>query len=82
MFESFYLFIRFSFSTTEDPNILNEAVLEAKKWFQEKKGGLSSVAELAHGTCNLNSAVIDHVSHDLSVASIISYSITLYICMP
>lgn len=45
----------------EDPNLLNKAVLEAKKWFQEKKGGLSSVAELAHGTCNLNSAAIDHV---------------------
>lgn len=82
MFESFYLFIHFSFSSTEDPNILNEAVLEAKKWFQEKKEGLSSVAELAHGTFNINSAVIDHVSHDLSVASIISYSITLHICMP
>ncbi|KAH6831229.1 hypothetical protein C2S53_009424 [Perilla frutescens var. hirtella] len=45
----------------EDPNILNKAVLEARKWFQEKKGELSSVAELAHGTCNLNSAAIDHM---------------------
>lgn len=49
----------------EDPNILNEAVLEAKKWFQEKKEGLSSVAELAHGTFNINSAVIDHMESEV-----------------
>ncbi|XP_041994851.1 protein KAKU4-like isoform X1 [Salvia splendens] len=45
----------------EDPYILNKAVQEARNWFQEKKGGSSSVAEFAHGTCNLNSAAIDHM---------------------
>ncbi|XP_041990812.1 uncharacterized protein LOC121741921 isoform X2 [Salvia splendens] len=47
--------------TDEDPYILNKAVQEARNWFQEKKGGSSSVAEFAHGTCNLNSAAIDHM---------------------
>ncbi|XP_057766802.1 uncharacterized protein LOC130987174 isoform X2 [Salvia miltiorrhiza] len=52
--------------TDEDPYILNKAVLEAKKWFQEKKGGSSSVVELTHGTCNLNSAAIDHMESGVS----------------
>ncbi|KAI3453959.1 hypothetical protein Pfo_010622 [Paulownia fortunei] len=45
----------------EDVDIFNKAVLEAKKWFQEKKVGSSSVTELAQGTCNLNSTAFEHV---------------------
>ncbi|KAK6158671.1 hypothetical protein DH2020_005985 [Rehmannia glutinosa] len=46
---------------TEDVDIYNKAVQEAKKWFQQKKVGSSSVTELAHGTCNLNSTGLGHV---------------------
>ncbi|KAI3468432.1 hypothetical protein Pfo_025095 [Paulownia fortunei] len=45
----------------EDVDIYNKAVQEAKKWFQEKKVGSSSVTELAHGTCNLHSTGLEHV---------------------
>ncbi|KAL1557425.1 hypothetical protein AAHA92_08004 [Salvia divinorum] len=48
----------------EDPYILNKAVQEARNWFQEKKGGSTSVAEFGHGTCNLNSAAIDHMESE------------------
>ncbi|KAG6433197.1 hypothetical protein SASPL_104805 [Salvia splendens] len=48
---------------TDDPYILSKAIQEAKKWFQGKKEGSSSVAELARGTCNLNSAAIDHMEN-------------------
>ncbi|KAL8063686.1 hypothetical protein ABFX02_01G042900 [Erythranthe guttata] len=46
---------------TEDADIYNKAVEEAKKWFQEKKVGSSSVTKLARGTCNLNSTGLDLV---------------------
>ncbi|KAL9177178.1 hypothetical protein ABFS82_01G042300 [Erythranthe guttata] len=45
----------------EDADIYNKAVEEAKKWFQEKKVGSSSVTKLARGTCNLNSTGLDLV---------------------
>ncbi|GFP81608.1 hypothetical protein PHJA_000304100 [Phtheirospermum japonicum] len=45
----------------EDADIYNKAVQEAKRWFQEKKAGSSSVAELAHGTSNLNSTGLGHM---------------------
>ncbi|KAL3631658.1 hypothetical protein CASFOL_012573 [Castilleja foliolosa] len=45
----------------EDADMYIKAVQEAKRWFQEKKAGESSVAELAHGTSNLNSIGLGHV---------------------
>ncbi|XP_047976540.1 uncharacterized protein LOC125218810 isoform X2 [Salvia hispanica] len=48
---------------TDGLYILNKAIQEAKKWFQGKKEGSSSVAEVADGTCNLNSAAIDHMEY-------------------
>ncbi|KAL3818410.1 hypothetical protein ACJIZ3_004315 [Penstemon smallii] len=45
----------------EDVDIYNKAVSEAKKWFQEKKVGSSSVTESAHWTCNHNSSGPEHV---------------------
>ncbi|XP_073051871.1 protein KAKU4-like isoform X2 [Primulina eburnea] len=40
----------------------NEAVLEAKKWFQEKKMGPNSVANADEGTCDLNASGTEHVN--------------------
>ncbi|XP_075518133.1 protein KAKU4-like isoform X3 [Primulina tabacum] len=40
----------------------NEAVLEAKKWFQEKKMGPSSVANADEGMCDLNASETEHVN--------------------
>lgn len=40
---------------------LLHAVQEAKRWFREKKAGLSSGTELAQGTSNLNSETLEHV---------------------
>ncbi|KAK4435677.1 protein KAKU4 [Sesamum alatum] len=45
----------------EHVDIYNQAVQEAKKWFNEKKVGSSSVTELAPRTCNLNSTGVDHI---------------------
>ncbi|KAL6533746.1 hypothetical protein OROHE_013579 [Orobanche hederae] len=45
----------------EDTDIYDKAVQEAKRWFQEKKAGSSSVTELAHGTSNRNSTGLGHV---------------------
>ncbi|KAL6501866.1 hypothetical protein OROGR_026999 [Orobanche gracilis] len=45
----------------EDTDIYDKAVQEAKKWFQEKKAGSSSVTELAHETSNRNSTGLGHV---------------------
>ncbi|KAG8381978.1 hypothetical protein BUALT_Bualt05G0028700 [Buddleja alternifolia] len=44
----------------EDIDIFNKAVLEAKKWFQEKKGGSNSVTKLADRTRNFNSTGLEH----------------------
>ncbi|XP_073276314.1 protein KAKU4-like isoform X2 [Primulina huaijiensis] len=40
----------------------NEALLEAKKWFQEKKMGPSSVENADEGTCDLNASGTEHVN--------------------
>ncbi|KAL8504337.1 hypothetical protein ACS0TY_022897 [Phlomoides rotata] len=48
-----------------DANVSSKAVMEAKKWFREKKGGSSSVVELAHGNCNPNSTVFDHIEAEV-----------------
>ncbi|KAG6389604.1 hypothetical protein SASPL_151076 [Salvia splendens] len=47
-------------STVGSPDLLDKAVQQAKKWFQEKKAGLGSVTELAQGSSNLNSTMIKH----------------------
>ncbi|XP_047972375.1 protein KAKU4-like isoform X2 [Salvia hispanica] len=47
-------------STVGSPDLLDRAVQQAKKWFQEKKAVLGSVTELAQGSSNLNSTMIEH----------------------
>ncbi|XP_042033029.1 protein KAKU4-like isoform X2 [Salvia splendens] len=47
-------------STVGSPDLLDKAVQQAKKWFQEKKAGLGSVTELAQGSSNLNSTMTEH----------------------
>ncbi|KAL1532340.1 protein KAKU4-like isoform X1 [Salvia divinorum] len=45
----------------ENADLLDKAVQQAKKWFQEKKAGQGSVTELPQGSSNLNSTIIEHV---------------------
>lgn len=81
LFEYFYLFITFSFTPPED--ILNKAVLEAKKWFQEKTAGSSSVAELGRRTFDVSPAAVDHVSLDLNYSNLCPISVgMLYYLLP
>ncbi|KAJ0089752.1 hypothetical protein Patl1_12693 [Pistacia atlantica] len=44
------------------PDLCNAAVLEAKKWLEEKKLGSNSKSDLELGTCTLNSAMLPHGS--------------------
>ncbi|KZV31703.1 hypothetical protein F511_00507 [Dorcoceras hygrometricum] len=41
----------------------DEAVLEAKKWFQEKKMGPNSLANIDKGTCDLSPSRTEHVNY-------------------
>ncbi|CAA0814966.1 Protein KAKU4 [Striga hermonthica] len=43
----------------EDIDMYSKAIQEAKKWFQDKKVGSSSVAELAHEISNINSGHVE-----------------------
>lgn len=58
---------------TEVADIYNKAVEEAKKWFQDKKVGSSSVAELARGTSNLASTGLEQVSTLITTISTVVY---------
>ncbi|XP_058113715.1 uncharacterized protein LOC131256721 isoform X2 [Magnolia sinica] len=42
----------------------NAAIMEAKKWIEEKKLESSSNSALDHGPCTLNTAVLPHVTED------------------
>lgn len=48
---------------TETVDLYNKDVVEAKIWFEEKKMGLNTGSDLAHGTCDSNSAVVQPVSN-------------------
>ncbi|KAA8521419.1 hypothetical protein F0562_012089 [Nyssa sinensis] len=44
------------------PDICSKAVMEAKKWLEEKKMGSSSKSDLDHGACTLNSVELPYVT--------------------
>ncbi|KAJ4707691.1 protein KAKU4 isoform X1 [Melia azedarach] len=43
------------------PDLCSAAVMEAKKWLEEKKSGSSPKTELDYGPCTLNCAMLPHV---------------------
>lgn len=45
------------------PDLCSAAVMEAKKWLEEKKSGSSPKTELDYGPCTLNCAMLPHVSN-------------------
>uniref|UniRef100_A0A5B6YZB1 Protein KAKU4 n=1 Tax=Davidia involucrata TaxID=16924 RepID=A0A5B6YZB1_DAVIN len=44
------------------PDLCSKAVMEAKKWLEEKKMGSSSKSDLNHETCTFNSVELLHVT--------------------
>ncbi|KAL2489882.1 Protein KAKU4 [Forsythia ovata] len=53
----------------ETVDLDNKDVMEAKIWFEEKKMGLNAGSDLAHGTCELNSAAVQPKQNSLSSGS-------------
>ncbi|XVE53463.1 hypothetical protein DITRI_Ditri03aG0005400 [Diplodiscus trichospermus] len=47
-------------SDVEINDFCSTAVMEARKWLEEKKSGSSSKSELQYGTCALNSVTLTH----------------------
>ncbi|XWS17924.1 hypothetical protein CRYUN_Cryun33cG0109900 [Craigia yunnanensis] len=47
-------------SDVEIHDLCSTAVMEARKWLEEKKSGSDSKSELHHGTCALNSVTLKH----------------------
>ncbi|XP_068651846.1 uncharacterized protein [Aristolochia californica] len=42
------------------PDVQKTAIMEAKKWLQEKKSEMSSKSDLDHGPCNLNTDMLSY----------------------
>lgn len=57
----FHSLMQFTYSWTENADIFEKAIQDTKRWFQEKKEGLSSVTELPQGSSNLKPTTVKDV---------------------
>lgn len=65
-----FLTLVFYFLNTDSPDLHSAAVMEAKKWLQEKKSGLDTTSVIGYGSPSLNLFALPQVSDFLFVEKI------------
>jgi len=68
----------FYFLDTDSPDLHSVAIMEAKKWLEEKKSGLDTNSDVAYGSPCLNLFALPQVSDSQFVKKLYCFLYMLY----
>jgi len=63
----------FYFLNTDSPDLHSAAIMEAKKWLQEKKSGLDTTSVIGYGSPSLNLFALPQVSDSVCGETILIF---------